>query len=119
MADRKGILESVEMNCGFWKNKKVFITGSTGFKGSWLCLLLEYFGSSVIGYSLEPPTTPSLFNLANVEDGIKYVNGDIRQLTQLEEALKYYKPEIVIHMAAQSLVIDSYKYPIKTTPAAL
>jgi len=102
------------MNCDFWKNKKVFITGNTGFKGSWLCLLLEYFGSSVIGYSLEPPTTPSLFNLANVEDGIKYVNGDVRQLTQLEEALNYYKPEIVIHMAAQSLVLDSYKYPIKT-----
>ena len=114
MADWKGILESVEMNCDFWKNKKVFITGNTGFKGSWLCLLLEYFDSSVIGYSLEPPTTPSLFNLANVEDGIKYVNGDVRQLTQLEEALNYYKPEIVIHMTAQSLVIDSYKYPIKT-----
>jgi CDP-glucose 4,6-dehydratase len=103
------------MDKKFWKNKKVFITGHTGFKGSWLCLWLTLLGAKVTGYALHPPTTPSLFKLCNIGKLIdKSVIADIRNLKKLKQALSTAKPEIVIHMAAQPLVRDSYKYPIET-----
>lgn len=102
------------MNTGFWKNKKVLVTGHTGFKGSWICLWLQKLGSHVVGYSLGPPTNPSLFNKAKVADGMSSIKGDIRNLDHFQSTIKKFKPEIVIHMAAQPLVRYSYENPIET-----
>ena len=98
----------------FYKDKTVFITGHTGFKGSWMCKVLTSVGAKVVGYSLEAPTTPSLFDIANVENEIVSIIGDIRDKEKLCEALQKYKPEIVIHMAAQPLVRESYIDPVYT-----
>lgn len=98
----------------FWKNKKVFITGHTGFKGSWLCLWLYSLGAKVTGYALNPPTDPSLFELCNVSELVNSVIADIRKRDELTEAMLAASPEIVIHMAAQPLVRDSYKNPVET-----
>jgi len=95
----------------FWKNKKVFITGHTGFKGSWLCLWLYSLGADVTGYALKPPTEPSLFELCNIDKLVKSIISDIRDREKLKEALISSKAQIVIHMAAQSLVRESYKNP--------
>lgn len=98
----------------FYKDKRVFITGHTGFKGSWLCLLLRNMGADITGYALEPPTTPSLFEQANLENDIAHIIGDVRDLEHLTKAVSVVKPEIVIHMAAQPLVRESYKIPVET-----
>lgn len=98
----------------FWQNKKVFITGHTGFKGSWLSLWLHSLGADVTGYALEPPTEPSLFDLCRLKEIIHSVRGDVRDLDQLTSAMVKAKPEIVIHMAAQSLVRESYRTPVET-----
>ena len=98
----------------FWQDKKVFLTGHTGFKGSWLSIWLQQLGAEVTGYSLEPPTKPSLFELAKVAEGMNNIHGDIRDLESLKKALTKSQAEIVIHMAAQSLVRDSYKFPVET-----
>ncbi|HEY1406860.1 MAG TPA: CDP-glucose 4,6-dehydratase [Spirochaetota bacterium] len=98
----------------FYKGKKVFITGHTGFKGSWLCLWLESMGAQVTGFALEPPTDPSLFNKCGLAKGMKSIIGDVRDLQALSKAMNDAKPEIVIHMAAQPLVRDSYKIPVET-----
>lgn len=98
----------------FWQGKKVFLTGHTGFKGSWLSIWLQQLGSNVTGYSLDPPTSPSLFELARVSDGMNDIRGDVRDLEALKTALTASQAEIVIHMAAQSLVRDSYKFPLET-----
>ncbi|MBD0370379.1 MAG: CDP-glucose 4,6-dehydratase [Pyrinomonadaceae bacterium] len=98
----------------FWRNKKVLVTGHTGFKGSWLSLWLEEMGASLTGYALEPPTTPSLFQLARVHDAMESVTGDVRDLEQLNQTITRHQPEIVIHMAAQSLVRRSYLDPVET-----
>ncbi len=95
----------------FYKNKKVFVTGHTGFKGSWLCKILADSGAVVTGYSLEPPTKPSLFNIANIETDVKSVIGDIRDYDSLKKAFDEAQPEIVLHLAAQPIVRDSYKDP--------
>lgn len=95
----------------FYKNKKVFITGHTGFKGSWLCKMLANAGAIVTGYSLEPPTNPSLFEIAEIEKDITSIIGDIRDYDSLKKAFDAAQPEIVLHLAAQPIVRDSYKYP--------
>lgn len=98
----------------FWKGKKVFLTGHTGFKGSWLSLWLQSMGAELHGYALTPPTNPSLFEEANVADGMVSTIGDVRNYRSLFDALKKSQAEIVIHMAAQPLVRRSYEQPVET-----
>jgi len=98
----------------FFSGKKIFITGHTGFKGSWLCLLLEHLGAKIIGYSLPPPTTLNLYELAHVADFFTSYTADIRDSERLASAMQESKPEIVFHLAAQSLVRNSYKNPVET-----
>lgn len=102
------------MDLNFYKGKKVLVTGHTGFKGSWLCRILSLAGAEVTGYSLEAPTNPSLFKIANIEDCINSVIGDIRDLNNLLKVFKEAQPEIVFHLAAQPIVRDSYKNPVYT-----
>lgn len=98
----------------FWAGKKVFVTGHTGFKGSWLSLWLHSLGAKVSGYALRPPTDPSLFELLNLEPVIPTVYGDVRDRKRLEEAMLEAGPDVVIHMAAQPLVRHSYRLPVET-----
>ncbi|MCR5147491.1 MAG: CDP-glucose 4,6-dehydratase [Eubacterium sp.] len=98
----------------FYKNKKVLITGHTGFKGSWLCRILINAGANVTGYSLNPPTNPSLFEIADIKDNINHIIGDIRDLDHLSQVFDEVQPEIVIHLAAQPIVRESYKDPVGT-----
>ncbi|MEI7689441.1 MAG: CDP-glucose 4,6-dehydratase [Candidatus Saccharibacteria bacterium] len=98
----------------FYKGKKVFVTGHTGFKGSWLCETLLLAGADVMGYSLDPPTKPNLFSLLGLEKKMESVIGDIRDLNKLKTTVDKFQPEIVIHMAAQPIVRDSYKDPVYT-----
>ena len=102
------------VNKSFWNGKKVLITGHTGFKGSWLSLYLQYFGAEVIGISLAPPTNPSLYEKANVSEGITSLRQDIRDLEAVKNIFQLHKPEIVFHMAAQALVRYSYLNPVET-----
>lgn len=98
----------------FYNGKKVLITGHTGFKGTWLCRLLLDAGAQVTGYSLEPPTEPSIFNLADMGSQMHSVIGDIRDLDKLMEVFRETEPEIVLHLAAQPIVRESYKNPVYT-----
>ena len=98
----------------FYKNKKVFITGHTGFKGSWLCAILLSFGAKIKGYSLEPNTNPSLFEILGLNHRVESVIGDIRNLEKLSDEINIFKPDIVFHLAAQPLVLESYKNPVWT-----
>jgi len=102
------------MNPLFWKGKRVFITGHTGFKGGWLCLWLKHLGAEVTGYALEPATDPCLFLAANVSDGMDSLIGDVRDRHGLAKAMLDARPEVVIHMAAQALVRHSYHHPVET-----
>lgn len=102
------------MNVGFWKGKRVFLTGHSGFKGSWMSLWLQEMGAIVKGYSLVPPTKPSLFVEADVASGMESQIADIRDYQTLFDSIKVFKPEIVFHMAAQPLVRLSYDIPIDT-----
>lgn len=95
----------------FYKNKKVLITGHTGFKGTWLCRILLNLGANVTGYSLQPPTQPNLFLLADVESKMNSVIGDVRDFQHLQNAFAEAQPEIVFHLAAQPIVRESYKDP--------
>lgn len=98
----------------FYKGKRILITGHTGFKGSWLCRILIGAGAEITGYSLEPPTDPNLFEVADVKKQIHHVIGDIRDREHLMEVFEVSKPEIVFHLAAQPIVLDSYKNPVYT-----
>lgn len=111
---RRCTLESLGMNPAFWKNKKVLLTGHTGFKGSWLSLWLQRLGADIYGYSIDVPTQPSLFQIANVSNGMNSTMGDVRDLASLSSIMESSEPEIVIHMAAQSLVRLSYEDPVGT-----
>ena len=102
------------MNQDFWRGKRVLMTGHTGFKGSWLSLWLQSMGAQVVGYALAPPTVPSLFEVAEVGEGMTSIIGDIRDLEKLRSIFAEHKPEIVIHMAAQPLVRYSYIEPVET-----
>jgi len=99
---------------GFWRGKRVFLTGHTGFKGGWLSLWLQSMGAEVTGYALNPPTNPSLFEVARVGEGIRSIIADIRDLSHLQNALQETQPEIVFHLAAQPLVWESYRQPVET-----
>ena len=103
-----------EFDLNFYAGKRVFVTGHTGFKGSWLCKLLVHAGAEVTGYSLNPPTEPSLFQLAGIENSITSVIGDIRDFPKLKAAFDACVPDVVLHLAAQPIVRDSYDDPVYT-----
>ena len=102
------------MDKAFWNGKKVFLTGHTGFKGSWLAFWLRSLGAEVCGYALDPPTEPSLYRLLALDAQIRSIRGDVRDLAALETAMRGFAPEIVLHMAAQPLVRLSYQSPVET-----
>lgn len=98
----------------FYRGKRVLVTGHTGFKGTWLCRILANAGADVTGYSLKPPTEPALYHMAELDGKIASVTGDIRQLEHLKEVFREARPQIVLHLAAQPIVRDSYKDPVYT-----
>ena len=102
------------METNFWSDKTILITGHTGFKGGWLSLWLKQLGAKVIGYSLPPATQPNLFELANIEEGMVSIFGDLSERDNLVTIINKYKPDIVFHLAAQALVCDSYETPVET-----
>ncbi len=102
------------MNETFWQDRRVFVTGHTGFKGTWLCLWLQHLGAKVTGYALAPETDPNLFDLASAGQDMESILGDVRDGGTLATALRDASPEIVVHMAAQALVRASYVKPVET-----
>lgn len=102
------------MDLTFWRGKRVFLTGHTGFKGSWLALWLQQLGAEVVGFSLEAPTQPSLFEAAQVAQGMTSIIGDVRDLDALQQAMAEAQPDIALHLAAQPLVRYSYQNPVET-----
>jgi CDP-glucose 4,6-dehydratase len=110
----QGSVESVELTPEFWRDKRVLLTGHTGFKGSWLSLWLQGLGANLLGYSLPPPTDPSLYVLAGVGPGMQSISGDVLDLEHLRRVMREFQPQIVFHLAAQSLVRRSYADPIGT-----
>ncbi len=102
------------IDANFWKQKKVFLTGHTGFKGSWLCLWLSHLGAEVAGYALDPPTHPNLFELCRIDKLVQTTIADVRDGAMLARTMQAAEPDVVIHMAAQPLVRDSYKIPVET-----
>ena len=117
MVGRKGTLEELELiliDKTFWEGKKVFLTGHSGFKGSWLSLWLKKLGADVKGYSLKPYTTPNLYSEIELDSLIESEIGDIRNLEQLTKSMVSFDPDILIHMAAQPLVRLSYREPVET-----
>jgi CDP-glucose 4,6-dehydratase len=102
------------LNRDFWRGRKVLITGHTGFKGSWLALWLTLLGADVVGYSLNVPTRPSLFELASIDGVVTHLEGDVRNGRGVAEVVQRHRPEIVVHMAAQALVRRSYRNPVET-----
>ena len=99
---------------GFFKDKRVLVTGHTGFKGSWLSLWLQELGANVIGYSLKPPSQPNLFEVASISKGMESVVANLCDYDKLSKVVREKEPEIVIHMAAQALVLEGYKEPLET-----
>jgi CDP-glucose 4,6-dehydratase len=115
MAKQSSTVENLELNKDFWRGKRVFLTGHTGFKGGWLSLWLQFMGAEVHGYALTPPTEFNLFTVAEVGKGMASSNiADIRDADKLRESMQIIRPEIVFHLAAQSLVRYSYAQPTET-----
>ena len=110
----RGALDDMVTDPTVWSGRRVFLTGHTGFKGGWLALWLQQMGAEVLGYSLEPPTRPNLFETAAVGERMRSVIGDIRDLENLAAHMAQFKPEVVLHLAAQSLVRPSYEDPVST-----
>ena len=110
----RSAVEEMVVNRHFWNDKRVLITGHTGFKGSWLCLWLQSLGVNVSGYSLPPPTNPSHFDISRVGDEMQSHIGDVRNLESLKQIVSRTRPEIVFHLAAQPLVRYSYTNPVET-----
>jgi CDP-glucose 4,6-dehydratase len=102
------------VDSNFWKNKKVFLTGHTGFKGSWMSIWLNKLGANVKGYSLQPPSQPSLFNEAKISELVDSEINDVRNFIKLNESIQKFSPDIIFHMAAQPLVRASYDTPLET-----
>ena len=114
MGHGPGAVEEMVVDKNFWRGRRVLLTGHTGFKGSWLSLWLQHLGAQLVGYALPPPTTPNLFSSIDLADGMLSITGDVRDLSRLRSVFDEHKPEIVIHMAAQSLVRRSYAEPVET-----
>lgn len=102
------------LNRSLWKGRRVFLTGHTGFKGSWLSLWLNSLGAEVTGYALDPPTEPNLFQQAKVADTLRSISGDIRDYSRLKQAIADTRPDVILHLAAQSVVKRGYDDPIET-----
>jgi CDP-glucose 4,6-dehydratase len=102
------------IDLSFWRDRRVFLTGHTGFKGSWLALILNRLGARVTGYSLEPTSKNSLFELGGVASYVTSIIGDIRHIERMREVVVAAQPEIVLHLAAQALVLQSYETPLDT-----
>ena len=109
-----GLIVEYKFDLAFYKDKKVLITGHTGFKGSWLSRILIDAGAKVTGVSLEPPTSPSIFSICRLENQMDSVIGDVRNFELLKEVFERVQPQIVIHLAAQPIVRESYKNPRET-----
>jgi CDP-glucose 4,6-dehydratase len=101
------------MKAEFWRGRKVLITGHTGFKGSWLCLLLNRLGAEAFGYSLPPPTDPSLYERAAVDGVVRSVIGDIREQSKIADEIARIEPDVIMHLAARSVVLDAYADPVE------
>ncbi len=115
MVEREGPVEVLDMNLSFWRGRRVLVTGHTGFKGSWLCLWLHSVGAEVHGYALPPPTDPSLFVAAKVDELLSSSEiADVRDCEMLHSVVRRVRPEIVFHLAAQPLVRYSYRAPVET-----
>lgn len=114
MEQRECALENLVVNADFWRHKRVFVTGHTGFKGGWLTMWLHALGAEVCGYALAPTTTPNLFEVAGVERLCRSHIADIRDGESLRQVMRDFKPELVLHLAAQPLVRQSFKDPTET-----
>ena len=116
MVDGEGAVEDMDVNLSFFKDKRIFVTGHTGFKGMWLCKMLEMAGANVTGYALAAPTAEGkrALELSGVLDRMVSVHGDIRDYPSLQQAFSQCSPEIVIHLAAQPLVQEGYAHPVET-----
>ena len=114
MGNRTSSLGNLEVNKQFWQDKKVLVTGHTGFKGGWLSLWLQHLGAKVIGISLEPPTQPNFYTQAKVSQGMLSLREDIRNADAIKKIIQQHKPEIIFHLAAQPLVRYSYDNPVET-----
>jgi len=97
-----------------WHGRRVFVTGHTGFTGTWLCRVLLGWGATLMGYSLAPPSEPNLFDLTNLRDDLDHRDGDVRDLQGVARAMKAFDPHVVLHLAAQTLVLQSYREPVET-----
>ena len=114
MGEWQRTVENMVIDCTFWQGKTVLITGHTGFKGGWFSLWLQYLGAKVIGYALPAPTNPSLFEIARVGEAMTSIQGDVRDFEHIKSVVTEHRPQIIVHMAAQSLVRHSYENPVET-----